>query len=94
MPPPASLSSPLTVARRGRFDYRFWMGFAGKTEPKLDMAAKLALAQAAFAKYRVACFWFLREDLVVTEENLHLIIDGLRSDGDREAFQLAAKLCP
>jgi hypothetical protein len=59
----------------------------------LDMPAKLALAQQAFERYKTACFWFLREDLVVTEENLHLIVNGLRSDGDREAFKIAARLC-
>jgi hypothetical protein len=58
-----------------------------------DLAAKLALAQQAFAKYKTACFWYMREDLVVTEANLHWIIKGLRTHGNREAFLLAAKLC-
>jgi hypothetical protein len=58
-----------------------------------DLAAKLALAQQAFAKYKTACFWYMREDLVVTETNLPWIIKGLRTHGDREAFLLAAKLC-
>jgi len=59
----------------------------------LDLAATLALAQQAFAKYKTACFWYMRDDLVVTEANLHWIVKGLRSHGDREAFLLAAKLC-
>ena len=58
-----------------------------------DLAAKLALAQQAFVKYKTACFWYMREDLVVTEANLPWIIKGLRTHGDREAFLLAAKLC-
>jgi hypothetical protein len=59
----------------------------------LTLPEKLALAQEAFEKYKTTCFWFLRDDLVVTEGNLHLIIKGLRTDGDREAFLLAARLC-
>ena len=59
----------------------------------LALPEKLALAQEAFERYKTACFWFLRDDLVVTENNLHLIVKGLRSDGDREAFRLAARLC-
>ena len=58
-----------------------------------DLAAKLALAQQAFAKYKMACLWYMREDLVVMETNLHWIIKGPRTHGDREAFLLAAKLC-
>lgn len=69
------------------------MGSVEQSQPKLDTAAKLALAQKAFEKYKSACFWFMRDDFVVTEETLHLVIDGLRSDGDRAAFQIAAKLC-
>jgi hypothetical protein len=65
---------------------------AAETE-KLTLPEKLALAQRAFEKYKTTCFWFLRDDLVVSEETLPLVIKGLRSDGDREAFLIAAKLC-
>jgi hypothetical protein len=59
----------------------------------LTMPEKLALAQEAFEKYRTACFWFLRDDLVVNEENLQTIVQGLRRHGNREAFLIGARLC-
>ena len=54
---------------------------------------KLALAQQAFDRFYSRCFWFMRKDLRVGEEDLEWIIRGLRSHGNREAFLLAAKLC-
>jgi hypothetical protein len=53
-------------------------------------AAKLALAQQAFERFHSRCFWFMREDLRVEEEDLEAIIRGLRAHGNREAFPLAA----
>ena len=69
------------------------MNTAESGSNKLSMAEKLALAQEAFRKYQTACFWFIRDDFQVTEETLELVVKGLRSDGDRQAFFIAAKLC-
>jgi len=57
------------------------------------MPEKLALAQAAFSKFYISCFWYMREDLQVREENLESIIRGLRAHGNREAFLIAGRLC-
>ncbi len=54
---------------------------------------KLALAQQAFERFYTRCFWYMREDLRVGEEDLETIIRGLRSHGNREAFMIAAQLC-
>jgi hypothetical protein len=54
---------------------------------------KLALAQAAFTRFHTRCFWFMREDLRVEAEHLEMIVRGLRSHGNREAFLIAAELC-
>ena len=54
---------------------------------------KLALAQEAFERFHTRCFWFMREDLRVGQEDLEAIIRGLRAHGDREAFLIAARLC-
>jgi hypothetical protein len=54
---------------------------------------RLALAQQAFERFYPRCFWFMREDLRVGEEDLEAIIRGLRAHGNREAFLLAARLC-
>ena len=54
---------------------------------------RLALAQQAFERFHTRCFWFMREDLRVGEEDIEAIIRGLRFHGNREAFLIAAKLC-
>ena len=59
----------------------------------LTPAERLALAQQAFEQFHSRCFWFMREDLRVGEEDLEAIIRGLRAHGNREAFLIAAKLC-
>lgn len=56
-------------------------------------AERLALAQQAFERFHSRCFWYLRDDLHVGEEDLETIIRGLRAHGNREAFLLAARLC-
>ena len=60
---------------------------------KLSLAEKLALAQEAFERYRSQCFWFIRDDFQVTEKTLAIVVNGLRSDGDRRAFIISARLC-
>jgi len=59
----------------------------------LAIAERLALAQQAFNRFHTRCFWFMREDLRVSEEDIESIIHGLRNHGNREAFLIAAKLC-
>ena len=54
---------------------------------------RLALAQQAFERFHSRCFWFMREDLRVGEEDIAAIIHGLRAHGNREAFLNAARLC-
>ncbi len=56
-------------------------------------AERLALAQQAFERFHSSCFWYMRDDLRVGEEDLETIIRGLRAHGNREAFMLAARLC-
>lgn len=66
---------------------------SGEADSAESREARLALAREAFVKYGARCFWYLRDDLEVTEETLPTIIEGLRDYGDRAAFQLAALLC-
>ena len=54
---------------------------------------RLALAREAVAAFRTRCFWFLSPDFTITTETLPLVIEGLRSHGDRAAFLIAARLC-
>ena len=50
-------------------------------------------ARRAFRRYHARCFWYLREDLEVSLDDIPEIMRGLRQNGGREGFLLAAKLC-
>lgn len=50
-------------------------------------------AQDAFNKFYAQCFWYMRKDMDVTEDDLPEIIRGLRCYGGRQGFLLADKLC-
>jgi hypothetical protein len=50
-------------------------------------------ARRAFKVFRAQCFWYLREDLNVTLADIPEIADGLRRNGGRKGFLLAARLC-
>jgi hypothetical protein len=54
---------------------------------------RLRLAQAAYQEYLGRCFWFMREDLIITKSNLPLIIEGLKLHGGHRGWKLAHALC-
>ena len=60
---------------------------------RLPATDKLALAQAAFREFHSRCFWFMRPDAQLTEEDVPYICRRLRADGGRRGFFVAAKLC-
>ncbi len=47
----------------------------------------------AFRKYHAQCFWFMREDMAISLADVPEIVRGLRQNGGRQGFLLAAKLC-
>jgi hypothetical protein len=59
----------------------------------LASTEKLALAQRAFEQFHTRCFWFMREDLRVGQQEIETIVRGLRAHGNREAFLIADRLC-
>lgn len=59
----------------------------------LSMPEKLALAQQAFERFHARCFWFMREDAQITEQEIPYICARLRADGGRQGFLLAAQIC-
>lgn len=50
-------------------------------------------ARKAFREFHAQCFWFMPEDMVITLEDVPEIVNGLRRNGGRRGFLLAAKLC-
>jgi hypothetical protein len=50
-------------------------------------------ARRAFIKFHARCFWYLRKDMKVTLRDVPEIVRGLRKNGGRKGFLLAAKLC-
>lgn len=50
-------------------------------------------SRRAFRKFHAQCFWHMRDDMDVTTADIPEIVRGLRQNGGREGFLLAAKLC-
>ena len=55
--------------------------------------ARVNAAREAFRKFHAQCFWYLRPDLEITPAEVPMIAEGLRRNGGRAGFLLAAKLC-
>lgn len=50
-------------------------------------------ARRAFREFHAQCFWYLQEDLQITDADIPEIVRGLRQNGGRRGFLLAARLC-
>jgi hypothetical protein len=50
-------------------------------------------ARRAFRRFHAQCFWFMREDMGITLADVPEIARGLRQNGGRQGFLLAARLC-
>ena len=50
-------------------------------------------ARRAFRRFRTSCFWFCRPDLVVNAADIAWVAEQLMKHGNREAWQVGAKLC-
>ena len=50
-------------------------------------------ARKIFREFYAQCFWFMRPDLRVTVDDIPELVRGLRQNGGRQGFLLAAKLC-
>ncbi len=55
-------------------------------------AERLELANRLYREFHTRCFWHCPRDLVITEELLPLVIDGLRKHGGRRGFILSGRL--
>jgi hypothetical protein len=57
------------------------------------MMVRVREARRAFRRFHSQCFWYLRPDMRVTVADVPEIARGLRQNGGRQGFLLAAKLC-
>jgi hypothetical protein len=57
-------------------------------------AQRLELARKALREFHTQCFWFMREDAELSLDDIPEIARGLRLNGGRQGFLLAARLCP
>jgi len=53
---------------------------------------RLSLAQAAFRKFWIQCFWFMPKNLVVKDADLSTIVAGLKLHGGHLGRSLADQL--
>ena len=63
-----------------------------RTSPDLTDEDRLRTARLAFCRFHAQCFWYLRADLEITLADLPMIAEGLRKNGGRNGFLLAAEL--
>ena len=61
-------------------------------EAARDMV-KVREARRAFHRFRATCFWSYRPDLVIRSADVPWVAEQLRKHGNRDAWQVAAKLC-
>ena len=69
------------------------MNEPSKVATPLTAPARLALAQQAFERFHSRCFWFMRREARITEQEIPYICERLRADGGRPGFRLAAQIC-
>jgi hypothetical protein len=58
----------------------------------LPAESRLELANRLFREFYASCFWHHRPDLVITEDLIPLVVQGLRSHGGRKGLLAAARL--
>jgi hypothetical protein len=53
---------------------------------------QLELANQLFREFHALCFWHSPRDLIITDDLIPFVAKGLRTNGGRRGFLLAAKL--
>lgn len=62
-------------------------------EKTQEKSRNVPMAQEIFRQFYAECFWHYAKDLEITEQNMHIVIDGLKKYGGRKGLQLAEELC-
>ncbi len=50
-------------------------------------------ARRAFRRFRTTCFWSCRPELVICSDDVPWVAEQLMKHGNREAWQVGARLC-
>jgi hypothetical protein len=50
-------------------------------------------ARRAFRRFRTTCFWSFRPELVIGSDDVPWVAEQLMKHGNREAWQVGARLC-
>ena len=50
-------------------------------------------ARRAFREFRVSCFWSCRVDLVIGMDDVPWVAEQLMRHGNRDAWEIGARLC-
>jgi hypothetical protein len=50
-------------------------------------------ARRAFKKFYARCFWSFRKEMLITMDDIPWVVGQLRKHGNREAWDVAEKLC-
>jgi hypothetical protein len=51
-------------------------------------------ARRAFRRFHSSCFWSYRPDLAIGPNDIEWVAEQLMKHGNREAWQVARRLCP
>ena len=54
---------------------------------------KLHKAQVAYQRFRTQCFWSYKKNLVLRNNDIPWVAEGLRKNGGKEGFLIAGELC-
>jgi hypothetical protein len=80
------------VAPRGEMVMSESTDPTGTAPTPLTKEERLELANQLYREYHTRCFWHCPRELVITEDLISLVIDGLRKHGGRRGFMLSSKL--
>ena len=58
----------------------------------LSREERLQLANQLYREYRTQCFWHSPRDLVITEDLIPFVVQGLRKHGGRRGFMRSGQL--
>jgi hypothetical protein len=54
---------------------------------------KVREARKAYRRFRTRCFWSYRPDLEIGADDVPWVAEQLMKNGDREAWEVGARLC-